>query len=190
MSIPIKITFRNIDASPAVEAKVREGAEKLEHFDTRIQWCNVAVEGVDKHKHKGGLYRVSINLGVPGKTLQVNRAGPKNAAHSDIYVAIRDAFNAAVRQVEDHVRIRRDDVKSHETPLHGQVVRLFAEQDYGFIETSSGEEIYFHRNSVINNVFNALEVGSEVRLEVAYGESEKGPQATTVKPIGKHHIVG
>ncbi len=190
MSFPIEIKFRNVDASPAVEAKVREGAEKLGHFDPRIQWCNVAVEGVDKHRHKGRLYQVSVNLGVPGKTIQVNRAKPNNPAHSDIYVAVRDAFKAAARQVEDHVRIRRADVKTHEIPLHGQVVRLLAEQDYGFIETSSGEEIYFHRNSVINNDFDALEVGSEVRLEVAYGESEKGPQATTVKPVGKHHIVG
>lgn len=190
MTVPIKITFRNIEPSPAVETRVREHAEKLEQFDTRIHWCNVVIEATDKHKHKGRLYRASINLGLPGKTLQVNRTGAKNAAHSDIYVAIRDSFAAAVRRVEDHARIRRDEVKTHETPLHGQVVRLFSYEGYGFIETSTGEEIYFHRNSVVNADFDKLEVGNEVRLEVAHGESEKGPQATTVKPIGKHHIVG
>lgn len=189
MTIPIKITFRNLDPSPALETRIREHAEKLEHFDPRIHWCNVAVEAVDKHKHKGRLYRISLNLGLPGKTIQINRRDRNKAAHEDIYVAIRDSFSAAVRQVEDYARIRRSEVKTHEAPPHGKVVRLFAEEGYGFIETSSGKEVYFHRNSVVNDAFDSLAVDSEVRLEVAYGESEKGPQATTVKPVGKHHIV-
>lgn len=189
MVIPIKITFRNMDPSPAVETCVREHAEKLEQFDPRLHWCDAVVESVGKHKHKGRQYKVTVHLGLPGKTLHVNRTGPKNLAHSDIYVAIRDSFNAATRQMEDFARIRRMDVKSHETPLHGTVTRHFADKGYGFIETSSGEEIYFHHNSVINDGFNKLGVGAEVRLDVAYGESEKGPQATTVRPIGKHHIV-
>lgn len=190
MTIPIKITFRNMDPSAAVEARIREQAEKLEQFDARLHWCNAVVESAGKHKRKGRLYKVTLNLGLPGKTLQVNRAGPENAAHSDIYVAIRDSFDAATRQIEDFARVRRLDVKTHETPLHGAVTRHFADQGYGFIETSTGEEIYFHRNSVINDGFDKLAVGAEVRLDVAYGESEKGPQATTVRPVGKHHIVG
>ena len=190
MTIPIKITYRNIDPSDAVEQNIRTHAEKLEEFDNRIHWCNVAVEAEGKHQHKGRIYRISINLGVPGKTITTNRAGPHNPAHEDIYVAIRDAFNAAKRQVEDYARIRRDDVKTHEVPEHGRVIRLFPEEGYGFIETAGGEEIYFHRNSVVEGDFTKLDVDSEVRLEIAYGESEKGPQASTVRPIGKHHVVG
>ncbi len=81
-------------------------------------------------------------------------------------------------------------MKSHETPNHGRVVKLFPEEGYGFIETASGEEVYFHRNSVVNEHFGKLKEGDEVRVEFAVDESEKGPQATTVKPIGKHHLVG
>lgn len=190
MSTPMKITFRNVDPSPSVEADIRKHAESLEKFDPRLQWCNVVVEVTDKHKHQGRLYSIAVNMGLPGKTLHVNHAGPKNAAHSDIYVAIRDSFKAAARQIEDYARVRRQDVKTHEMPNHGRVVKLFADDGYGFIETASGEEVYFHRNSVVNGHFGKLKEGDEVRVEFAVNESEKGPQATTVKPIGKHHLVG
>ncbi len=189
MTIPIKITYRNIDPSEAVERDIRSHAAKLEAFDGRIHWCNVNVEAEGKHQNKGRIYRIAINLGVPGKTITTNRAGPHNPAHADVYVAIRDAFSAAQRQVEDNARVRRADVKTHEAPKHGRVVRLFPEDGYGFIETAGGEEVYFHRNSVVEGDFTKLDVDSEVRVEIAYGESEKGPQATTVRPIGKHHIV-
>ena len=186
--IPVKVTFRNVDQSDAVEQDIRKHAEKLAEFDNRILWCNVGVESDGKHRRKGRVYRISVNVGRPGKTIVTNRAGPHNPAHADIYVAIRDAFAATTRQVEDHVRISRDDVKTHETPQHGRVIRIFEEEGYGFILTSEGEEVYFHRNSVPNGNFGKLDVGSEVRLEIAYDESEKGYQATVVKPVGKHHI--
>lgn len=190
MSTPIKITYRNVDPSEAVERNIRAHAEKLEEFDPRIHWCNVNVEAEGERQNKGRIYRIAVNLGLPGKTITVNRAGPHNPAHEDIYVAIRDSFAAAVRQVEDYARVRRDDVKIHEIPEHGRVVRLFPEDGYGFIETAGGEEVYFHRNSVVQDKFAKLDIDSEVRLEIAYGESEKGPQASMVRPIGKHHIVG
>jgi len=190
VSIPIKITYRNIDPSVAVETNIRTHAEKLEAFDSRIHWCNVSVEAEGKHQHKGRRYRIGIKLGLPGKTVASGRAGTNNPAHEDIYVAIRDSFDAAIRQVEDYARIRRDDVKTHEAPEHGRVIRLFADDGYGFIRTAGGEEVYFHQNSVVNGDFTKLDVDSEVRLEIAYGESEQGPQATTVRPVGKHHIVG
>lgn len=190
MADPIKITYRNVDPSPAVEQDIRSRVEKLQAFDSRVHWCNVTVEAEGKHQHKGRIYRIGIHLGLPGKTITANRAGPHNPAHEDIYVAIRDSFNAVTRQVEDYARIRRDDVKTHDVPGHGRIVRLFPDDGYGFIETSDGQEVYFHRNSVVEGEFTKLEINSEVRLEIAYGESENGPQASTVRPIGKHHVVG
>ena len=119
----------------------------------------------------------------------MQRSGPENQAHEDVYVAVRDAFNAATRRLQDHVRKTTGHVKTHEVPVHGTVVRLFREDGYGFIETSEGDEIYFHRNSVVDGSFEDLDVGQEVRLVVAYGESEHGAQASTVKPVGKHHLI-
>jgi cold shock CspA family protein len=84
----------------------------------------------------------------------------------------------------------RQDVKTHEAPLHGKVLRLFPYEGYGFIDMSDGREVYFHRNSVVEGSFDELEEGAEVRVVVAEKEGEQGPQASTVKPVGKHHVVG
>ncbi|MHA1518003.1 MAG: HPF/RaiA family ribosome-associated protein [Alphaproteobacteria bacterium] len=117
MAIPLEISFRNMDPSPAVEARIREKAEKLERFQERIIRCTVVVEAPHRHHHKGKLYSVHIDISVPGKDhLIVDRAKPADHAHEDVYVAVRDAFNAAVRQLEDYTQRMRGDVKAHSTP--------------------------------------------------------------------------
>lgn len=188
MQVPLQIDFENMDRSDAVAARVEERVEKLERFYPRITGCRVAVIAPHRHHRHGKLYTVHIDLDVPGSRILVNRAGPKNHAHEDVYVAVRDAFDAAQRQLEDHARKIRQDVKHHEAPAHGAIVRLFAQEGYGFVELPDGQEVYFHRNSVVGDGFDKLEVGSEVRLEIAEGESAAGPQASTVHPIGKHHL--
>ena len=74
-------------------------------------------------------------------------------------------------------------------PTYGQVTNLNGLQGYGIITLPDGQEIYFHRNSVVNDGFDKLDTGDEVRVVVAEGESEKGPQASTVVPLGKHRLV-
>ncbi len=119
MKIPLEINFRHMDPSAAVEANIREKAAKLErHFD-RIIGCRVVVEAPHRNHRKGKLFTIGINISVPGKELVVNHAGPKDHAHEDAYVAIRDAFNAAVRQLEDHARKIRGDVKTRAAPQAG-----------------------------------------------------------------------
>jgi cold shock CspA family protein len=49
-------------------------------------------------------------------------------------------------------------------------------------------EVYFHRNAVTDESFDKLAVGDEVRFAMHSGEGEKGPQASTVVPVGKHHL--
>jgi ribosomal subunit interface protein len=189
MELPLQVTFRNMDPSPMVEVAVREKAEKLDRFIDRIMGCHVTVEAPHRRHHKGKLYHVRIDITVPGGEIIVNKEKPKNHAHEDVYVAVRDAFNAAKRQLEDYARKRRGDVKSHEAPLHGRVSRLFPAEGYGFIAAADGREVYFHRNSIVDGSYDDLAEGSEVRLVVAEKEGEKGPQASTVRPVGKHHVV-
>ncbi len=188
MEKPLEITFHQMEPSPAIEARVREKAALLERFADRITSCRVVIEKDHRHHQKGNLYRVRLDIGVPGRELAVSRKGPKNHAHEDVYVAIRDAFGAAVRQLEDHVRQRRGKVKAHDMPPHGRVRMIDRDAGFGFIETADGQEVYFHRHSVANGDFDRLEVGSEVRVAIAESESERGPQASTVHPIGKHHL--
>lgn len=186
MQTELQISYQNMDPSRIIEERVREKAARLEHYFDRIIGCRVVIEAPHRRR-TGGLYNVRIEISVPGKNIHVGRAGPRNHAHEDVTVAIRDAFDAARRLLEDHARRMRGDVKTHEAPLHGTVRRLF--EDHGFVEMPDGQEVYFHRNSVVGNGSADLAVGGEVRLVIAEKEGVEGPQASTIMPIGKHHIV-
>jgi cold shock CspA family protein len=117
------------------------------------------------------------------KDLAESHEPSKHAAHEDIYVAIRDAFNAASRKLQDFARRRRGKIKVHEVAPVARVARLFPIEDYGFLETPDGREIYFHKNSVLQPGFDRLEVGTEVYYSEEVGE--KGPQASTVRVAGQ-----
>ena len=113
MQTPIQITFRQMEPSPAVEERIRERAAELERFYDRIVGCHVVVHAPHRRHHQGTLYHVSVDLRVPGAELVVNRESSEQHAHEDIYVAIRDAFDAARRQLEDFARRQRGNVKTH-----------------------------------------------------------------------------
>ena len=187
MQVPLQITFRHMDSSPALEARIRQRAQELEHFFDRITACHVTVES--RHRQRqGNLFEVRIDLVVPGREIVAGRDRGINHAHEDAHVAVRDAFDALRRRLEDHAREGRGDVKLHAVPDHGRIARLLPDRDGGFIVTASGDEIYFHRNSVTDGSFDALEIGAEVRFVARESESAEGPQASTVTPLGKHHL--
>lgn len=185
MQVPLEITFHNMDSSEFIEAKVRERVDKLERFASgHLVRCSVAVEAPHKGHHRQSLYHVRIEMGVPGKDLVVSRDPGATDAHRDVYVAIRDAFSAAERQLAEYARVTRHEVKTHEPPmLQGRITRLFAE--HGFIATTDGREIYFHRNAVVDSAFEGLSVDQPVALAIVHSESPAGPQATTVRPIAE-----
>jgi cold shock CspA family protein/ribosome-associated translation inhibitor RaiA len=182
MQIPLKIAFEGgLTATDALRERIEREAGKLEQFAGRITACRVAVIGRSGRHQQGGLYQVRIHI------IVVDRNPEADHAHEDAYVAVRDAFNAARRRLQDHERRSAGQIKIHEVPPHGRVARLIPEQDYGFIEASDGREIYFHRNAVMNDSFDKLKPGAEVRF--AESEGDKGPQASTVHLIGRSHIV-
>ncbi len=185
MQVPLQITFRDIPPSPAIEARIREQVERLERFHSRMIRCRVVVESPHRHHHKGHLYHVGIEITVPGGEIVVNREAHEDHSHEDAYVAVRDAFMAAGRQLEDYARKQRGDVKVHPVGETGFVTRVFPADGYGFIETIDGRQVYFHKNSVIDGAFGELCEGSEVTFVAAEGESPEGPQATTVRPVGR-----
>jgi cold shock CspA family protein/ribosome-associated translation inhibitor RaiA len=169
--------------SDAVERGIREKAVKLESFCGKIMGCRVLVEAPHRHHRKGKLYHVRIDLTLPGGEIVINHEPSQRAAHKDVYVAIRDAFAAARRKLQDFSRRRRGVLKVHEPPPSARVAKLFSDKQFGFLETPDGREIYFHGHSVLNGGFGALKVGAEVHFVEEPGE--KGPQASTVAPI-KH----
>lgn len=116
MQTPIQITFRQMAPSPAVEERIRERAAELERFYDRIVRCHVVVHAPHRSHHQGTLYHVSIDMMVPGADIVVNRGAAVDHAHEDVHVAVRDAFDAARRQLEDHARRHRGQVKTHAAP--------------------------------------------------------------------------
>ena len=116
MHLPLQLKFRNMDPSPAIEAAVQKHVDKLKLFNGDIISCRVAIESPHKHQYKGKLYHVVVDVRLPGKEIVVSRAPDDQQAHEDVYVAIRDAFDAARRQIQDYARMRRAKVKANEPP--------------------------------------------------------------------------
>jgi cold shock CspA family protein/ribosome-associated translation inhibitor RaiA len=183
---PLIIAFEGIRHSEAIEARIRQEAEKLEQFHERITSARVVVARPQHRRHSGDTYRIRIHVMAPGGVdIHVNRDPGVSGRHEDVYVTITDAFDAARRQLQDVLRRQQGHTKNHESPPHGVVRSLVPEEDYGFIETVDGREIYFHRNCVADDSFDELTVGEQVRFSESVGD--KGPQATFVRAVGKHH---
>ncbi|MFY0610809.1 MAG: ribosome-associated translation inhibitor RaiA [Hyphomicrobiaceae bacterium] len=117
MSLPFEITFHNMDKSDAVEARVREKVEHLERLDNHLTSCRVTVEPTHKKHRKGNGYQVRILLDIPQGPVVVSHEPGNVHDHKDVYLAIRDAFRAAKRQLKEHRQKLRGDVKTHDAPL-------------------------------------------------------------------------
>lgn len=200
---PIQVTFRGLDVSEALEADIRQHVAWLEQFYPGIVRCRVLVEQPHRHRHDGRHFHIRIEITVPGGDPIVVSHEPSlhgrlkdtgRAAHrkeSEIdgvhrygQVAVREAFDVARRRLEDFARQQRGAVKTHEVSAHGRVVELSRIDGYGFIQTDE-HRVYFNRASVLGDAFDDIDVGTEVALVEEQGE--QGPQASTVRVLGKHH---
>ncbi len=176
------ISFENIPASAAVRDRVQREVDRLERFFGRITACRVIVRRPQARRRHGDLYAASVHLTLPGgREVHADRNPPDDHAHEDALVAIRDVFAAARRKLQDDVRVMRGDTKLHADQNIAVVRSLVAEDNYGFLETDDGREIYFHRNCVANSGFDDLRVGNRVVYSEEAGE--KGAQATFVRQL-------
>jgi len=178
MQVPLQVTYRDMERSDALDARIRDKAAKLEEFHPHLISCRVVVEERHRHQHQGKQFTVTIDARVPGQEVLVNRDH-----HEDVYVAVRDAFDAAARKLEDVARLQRGEIKAHEPSQRGTVARIFADEGYGFIETADGRELYFSRDNVVVPDFDQLAAGTRVQFieELA----AEGRQAKRVS-VGKH----
>lgn len=183
MKLPLQITFRDIDPSPAIRAAVRERANRLDAMCDRLISCRVAIEAPNRRTHHGpSQYTVRVDVKAPGIEL-VAIHQPSTETQNDLYVIVDRAFDDMERQVDEWNAMSRWYVKRHDGPPRGRVAKIFWDRDFGFIESRDGREIYFHKNSVLHNNWNHLEVGAEVRF--AEEDGDKGPQASTVDVVGR-----
>ena len=184
MQAPVQIQFINMDSSEAVEQAVEKFAAKLEQNYPDILSCKVRIEAPSKKKAKGGLFHTRIEIKMPGKEVAVNRNPDLHHSYTDAYVSIRDAFKSAQRQLEGEVNKRQGKVKLHtEEGTVGRIASLYPENDCGWIKSSDGREVYFHRNSLLNTSFDSLTVGTSVQF-IEHEDSEE-PRASSIRLTSK-----
>lgn len=203
--IPTQVTFHGVAHDAGLEDEVRERVSWLEQFYEGLIRCRVLVEVPHRHRHDGRHFRVRIEVTVPGGSPIVVSHEPSlhgrskdveeeahrkedeiQSVHRYARVAIHEAFDAARRRLEDFAREQRGTLKAHEIPAHGEVVELSKEDGYGFIQAGE-QRIYFNRASVLDDAFDGMVIGTSVAFVEEKGE--KGPQASTVRVLGKHHYV-
>lgn len=203
--IPTQITFRGLPHSDALEADIRGRVDWLERFYAGIVRCDVLVELPHRHRQAGQHFHVKVEVTVPGgASIAVtnepslhgsvadaagdahHKATELESVHRFARVAVHEAFDAARRRLEDFARKQRGTVKLHEPPAHGQIAEISRADGYGFIQTDDGR-VYFNRASVLGGAFDELAPGALVTFVEEQGD--KGPQASTVRVLGKHHYV-
>jgi ribosomal subunit interface protein len=109
MNKPLQVLFHGVDRSAAVEEHVGEKVAKLEHLFPQITACRVTIALPHNRQQQGKRFDVRIDVSVPGKELVVNR----ERGDEDMYISLRDAFDAARRQLDAHAREQRGEVKHH-----------------------------------------------------------------------------
>jgi len=187
MQTPVEIDFQGMKGSEKLRTSIINHVDGLEERFGRITACRVALKGPSEHHRKGTPYEISIRLLLPqGREIDIARMSFADERLADIDFAINDAFKRARRRLSDQARLIRGHVKSHNGQPVATVRRVDSAAGFGFLETADGREIYFHRNSVLNNAFAHLAPGARVAFCEETGE--KGPQASTVKLLGKHAL--
>jgi len=180
MEVPLEITFRNTDRTEPLEHLIRDEAASLERFHDRITSCHVAVERPQEHLSSGRDWRVRLDITVPaGNEIVVRREAGKGDMHEQLTTVIKDSFRAAERQIKDlHDRQQRHIKQSASSESVGIVTKLLRDEGYGFITDPSEQEIYFHKNAVLNG-FDRLTEGTAVWYNAELGD--EGLQATAVR---------
>jgi cold shock CspA family protein len=185
MQSPVRIEFQGMNPTDVVQDQVLRYVAELESRFGRVTAGHVVVKVPGEHHRTGGLYEINIRLALPDhKEVNVGRTPGADERHSDIDFALHDAFKRARRQLQDRTRRLQGHIKVHEAQPTGRVTHL--ENDFGVLETADGRGVYFHRNSMLNGDFAKLSLGARVSFVEEIGE--KGPQASTVRLVGKHSL--
>jgi cold shock CspA family protein len=181
----VHIDFKGFRGSEAQQAAIAEHLAELERIFGRVIAGRVVVKAPEKHHRLGAPFEITIRLTLPdGREVAVSRSPDVDERYGNFQFALGDAFRRAQRQLRDEVERLEGEVKTPAEQRVGTVLHLF--DDHGFLETSDGLEIYFHRNSVLNGAFVKLKTGMKVSFVEEQGEN--GPQASTVKLLGKHGL--
>jgi ribosome-associated translation inhibitor RaiA/cold shock CspA family protein len=187
MERALQISFKNMSTSDFIEGLVRERVERLERFHPKITGARVVIE-VPHRGAEGGKVPIgiSVEIDVPNhNTIVAKGEQDRREMKGDQSAIINRVFEAVERQLEQIAAIRKGEVKNHASAGDtGIVVRLFPDQNYGFIEVKDSPDLYFSRDVVASGAFDAIKVGTVVHVTRASTEGPMGPQASSVKLMG------
>lgn len=188
MQVPLEVTYRGVEKSDAIDTLIDEKVEKLEEVCDYINSCHIAIEKPHDRPSHGSPYRVRLDITVPpGHEIIAENNQSEGDQYQPLNAAVREAFDAARRQLRKLAKRQNESDKGRTTSASQEttalVVRVFRDEGYGFLKTLDGQEVYFHRNSVLLDDFDRIEVGTGVRCFVTQGD--EGPQASTVKIVDK-----
>lgn len=187
MQTPMEIDFQGLKGSDELQAHILRHVAVLEERFGRITAGRVAIKAPSERHRTGGAYEITIHLLLPqGREADIGRCEKAVEGHADAITAINEAFKRARRRLQDQARRMRGQVKSHDGTPMASVKAIDGEAGFGFLETPDGRDIYFHRNSVLNGGFMQLAPG--VRVSFCEEMGDKGPQASTVRLLGKHGL--
>jgi len=186
MQKPLQISFRNMDSSPHLEGVIRERVSRLERFFPRLIGCRVVIEMPSKSTNAKSPLAISIELDMPGRpTAIVKKSDDRRDAKGDSLAFITNAFEIAERQLGDSSQVASREVKQHEGAGEtGCVKEIEPLEDYGFVEITEGESLYFTRKAVVDGRFDELKPGVMVHVTRATTEGPMGPQASSIRLQG------
>jgi cold shock CspA family protein/ribosome-associated translation inhibitor RaiA len=180
---PLQVVFHNTKPSAALEAEIKKRVAKLERLYGRLTSCRVSIEALHRQHRTGNVFEVHIEIFAPGRTIVVSHEPHHNSERHrkpTIRSAIHDAFKTAEERLKSFKAQRGEPSKPEDTLLQGRIDELHPDQDYGYIATSKGSQLYFHRNSLIGGGFDQLRPGDVVEFVEAMGDT--GPTASKVWP--------
>lgn len=183
MEKPLQIVFKDMDSSEFLEQSIRERVDRLERCHSNIIGCRVVVSIPHRGAGSGkNAISLTVEVDVPGHTIVGKAEQDRREMKNDHIAVITRAFDAVYRQLDELSDIRQREVKQHEAEGEtALVVRLYPEQDYGFVEVKDGPSLYFTRNAVVGRPFEELEIGTLVQVTRATSEGPMGPQASSVR---------
>jgi ribosomal subunit interface protein len=168
----VYIEGQHTDIQPDLREIITQRLEVLNAQHDDILHARVALDKDTRHQQ--GADEVRVFLSLPGKMLTAKKTA------TSLYDAANAALGTVERQLKEFRDQRRGVVKEPGPRIRGRVVRVFRDRGYGFVETETAQEVYFHANAVHGLPFEKIEVGMAMDLEIEAGE--KGPQASRITP--------
>lgn len=189
MQVEPEIAFRDVPATDSHKDLILDGIERLEEIYPDLISCRTVVTDTTPDRRSGNVYRVRVEVSIPGRTIVVDPTDSAPDENRDVAQSINHAFHLARRRLKKAKDLQAGDVKTRQLPPHGRISRLLSDATgvrFGFLLSREGRQVYFQEAALVGLEYDELSIGDEVRFAAADGE--EGLQATSVTPLDRKDI--